>query len=96
MYRIAASGGLNYGPAFRLIESAHIDGDLISVELAPSEAATGFLLDPLRADCCCQGILTLLPELRAEERGVAYLPIRMDEAVLLIRAGFRTARRSKS
>ncbi len=87
MYRIVASGGLNYGPAFGLIESAHIDGDLISVEIAPSAAATGFLLDPIRTDCCCQGILTLLPQLRAEERGVAYLPIRMDEAVLLVPGG---------
>jgi phthiocerol/phenolphthiocerol synthesis type-I polyketide synthase C len=85
MYRIAASGGLNYGPAFGLIENVHVhDGDLISVEIAPSAAATGFLLDPIRTDCCCQGILTLVPQLDAEARGVAYLPVRMDEAVLLI------------
>ena len=88
MYQIAASGGLNYGPSFRLVENVHIhDGDLISVELAPSEAASGFLLDPFRVDCCGHGILTLLPQLRAEERGVAYLPTRMDEAVLLIAGG---------
>jgi phthiocerol/phenolphthiocerol synthesis type-I polyketide synthase C len=87
MYRIAASGGLNYGPMFQLIQSAHIDDNLISVEIAPSTAATDFLLDPIRTDCCCQGILTLLPQLRAEERGVAYLPTRMDEAVLLIPGG---------
>jgi phthiocerol/phenolphthiocerol synthesis type-I polyketide synthase C len=85
MYRIAASGGLNYGPAFGLIENVHVhDGDLISVEIAPSAATTDFLLDPIRADCCCQGILTLVPQLDAEARGVAYLPVRMDEAVLLI------------
>ena len=99
MYRIAASGGLNYGPAFRLVENVQIHDDgLISVELAPSEAASGFLLDPFRVDCCGHGILTLLPQLRAEERGVAYLPNRFDEYAVLLypRAGFRTARRSKS
>jgi phthiocerol/phenolphthiocerol synthesis type-I polyketide synthase C len=84
MYRAAASGGLNYGPGFGLIESVHINDNLISVEIAPSSAATEFLFDPIRADCCCQGIMTLLPQLDAEARGVAYLPIRMDEAVLLI------------
>ncbi|MBV9969726.1 MAG: acyltransferase domain-containing protein, partial [Xanthobacteraceae bacterium] len=87
MYRIAASGGLNYGPAFRLVENVDIHDDLISVELAPSQAASGFLLDPYRVDCSGHGILTLLPQLRAEERGVAYLPTRMDEAVLLIPGG---------
>jgi phthiocerol/phenolphthiocerol synthesis type-I polyketide synthase C len=47
MYQMAASGGLHYGPAFRLVESVVIHEDnLMSVELAPSMATTEFALDP--------------------------------------------------
>jgi phthiocerol/phenolphthiocerol synthesis type-I polyketide synthase C len=88
MYQMAASGGLNYGPAFRLVDSVVIyENNLLSVELAPSTTATGFALDPIRVDCCCHGIMTLLPQLKAEQRGVSYLPIRLDEAALLIPGG---------
>jgi hypothetical protein len=78
---MAASGGLHYGPAFRLVQSAVIYEDyLIEVELAPTTAETGFALDPIRLDCCGHGILTLLPQLKADQRGVSYLPTRLDEA----------------
>jgi len=88
IYQMAASGSLHYGPAFRLVQSAVVhENDLIEVELAPSTIATGFALDPIRLDCCCHGIFTLLPQLKAEQRGVGYLPIRLDEVVLLIPGG---------
>jgi phthiocerol/phenolphthiocerol synthesis type-I polyketide synthase C len=88
IYHMAASGGLHYGPAFRLVQSAAIyEDDLIEVELAPTTAETAFALDPIRLDCCGHGILTLLPQLKADQRGVSYLPIRLDEAVLLIPGG---------
>jgi phthiocerol/phenolphthiocerol synthesis type-I polyketide synthase C len=88
IYRMADAGGLHYGPAFRLVERAVIhDNDMIEVELAPAKAATAFALDPVRLDCCGHGILTVFPQLKAEQRGVSYLPVQMDEAALLVPGG---------
>ena len=88
VYQMAAAGGLHYGPAFRLLESAVVhENNLIAVELAPARVATGFAIDPVRLDCCGHGILTLFPQLKAEQRGVSYLPVRLDEAVLLVPGG---------
>ena len=63
------------------------DNDMIEVELAPAKAATAFALDPVRLDCCGHGILTVFPQLKAEQRGVSYLPVQMDEAALLVPGG---------
>ena len=83
LYRIAAGGGLNYGPAFRLARHAIVhDGNLITVELAPGQPTDKFLLDPVRLDCCTHSMVTLFPKLRAEERGVTYIPVRCDEYAL--------------
>ncbi len=88
IYQMAAAGGLHYGPAFRLIESAVVhENNLIAIELAPARVATGFAIDPVRLDCCGHGILTLFPQLKAEQRGVSYLPVRLDEAALLVPGG---------
>ncbi len=83
IYRLAEGGSLNYGPAFRLVRNAtvHENGD-ISVDLTPQKEATPFLLDPMRLDACAHGFFTLFPELRAEERGVTYIPVRLDEIAL--------------
>jgi acyl transferase domain-containing protein/NADPH:quinone reductase-like Zn-dependent oxidoreductase/NADP-dependent 3-hydroxy acid dehydrogenase YdfG/acyl carrier protein len=84
IYRIAAGSGLHYGPAFRLVQNVVVhDGKHMSVELAvPSVWSTPFLLDPMRLDCSTHGLFTVFPELRAEERGVTYIPVRLDEAAL--------------
>src|SRR5262249_12251962 len=75
--------GLHYGPAFRQVaEIALYDDDLISVELTPAAEETAYLLDPMRLDCCCQGLIATFPELRAEERGVSYIPVRVDTVTL--------------
>jgi phthiocerol/phenolphthiocerol synthesis type-I polyketide synthase C len=88
IYRMADAGGLHYGPAFRLVERAVIhDHNMIEVELAPAKAATAFVLDPVRLDCCGHGVLTLFPQLEVEQRGVSYLPVQMDEAMLLVPGG---------
>jgi phthiocerol/phenolphthiocerol synthesis type-I polyketide synthase C len=84
LYSIAAASGLTYGPAFQQIARVTSrEGDLVHVELAPAEDVTPFLLDPMRLDCCVQGVITVFPELRAAERGVAYVPARVDETTLL-------------
>jgi phthiocerol/phenolphthiocerol synthesis type-I polyketide synthase C len=83
VYEIAESSGLHYGPAFRLVSNATVhSGDLISVELVPSHAPSPFLLDPMRLDCCAQGVLTAFPQLRAAERGVTYIPVQLEESAL--------------
>ena len=40
------------------------------------------MLDPVRVDCCGHGLFALLPELRAKERGVTYIPVRLEETTL--------------
>jgi acyl transferase domain-containing protein/NADPH:quinone reductase-like Zn-dependent oxidoreductase/NAD(P)-dependent dehydrogenase (short-subunit alcohol dehydrogenase family) len=83
LYRIADGSGLHYGPAFRQVERVSIHNDrLIGVHLARSNGEAGYLLDPLRIDCCGHGLFALFAALRAEERGVAYIPVRLEESTL--------------
>ncbi|MCW5733931.1 MAG: SDR family NAD(P)-dependent oxidoreductase [Enhydrobacter sp.] len=79
IYRLADDAGLHYGPQFKLVEKVTTLADgLIEVRLAGGEGESPFVLDPMRADCCGHGILSLFPELRAKERGVTYIPVRSD------------------
>lgn len=79
IYRLAAEAGLHYGPRFQLVEKAMVHGGgIIEVDLPRDEGGSPFVLDPVRVDCSAHGILTLFPELRAKERGVAYIPVRSD------------------
>lgn len=84
LYFLGAVTGLNYGPEFRLVREARVHGDrVISVTLAPPKAdSTSYLADPVRFDACLHGMLTTFPGLEAEQRGVTYVPIRVDEAEL--------------
>jgi acyl transferase domain-containing protein/NADPH:quinone reductase-like Zn-dependent oxidoreductase/acyl carrier protein/short-subunit dehydrogenase len=83
LYRIADGSGLHYGPAFRQVERVSIHNDrLIGVRLSRSNGEAGYLLDPLRVDCCGHGLFALFAALRAEERGVAYIPVRLEESTL--------------
>ncbi len=77
LYDQAAAMGLQYGPAFRLAQEVRVhDRQLITVELVPPTAASRFILDPMRLDACIHGMFAILPEFRAQERGVAYIPVR--------------------
>ena len=85
VYDLADASGLHYGPAFRLVESVTVhDAKLISVELTPHDEQTPFLLDPMRLDCSAHGFFTLFPELRAVERGVTYIPVRLEGVALYL------------
>jgi len=85
LYEIATRSGLHYGPAFRLLERAVVHDDRwISVQLAPSAEKSAFLLNPMQTDCSAHGLFTAFPQLRCEERGVTYIPVRL-EAVALYR-----------
>ena len=79
IYRLGDEAGLHYGPHFQLVDKVTILADgLIDVRLSGGEGESPFVLDPMRADCCGHGILTLFPELKAKERGVTYIPVRSD------------------
>ncbi len=83
IYKIAAESGLNYGPAFQLVRRAVVHGDdFISVDLVPTGGDSSYLLDPARVDACGHGLFALLPQLRAKERGVTYIPVRLEETTL--------------
>ena len=100
MYRVADTSGLHYGPAFRLLDSAVVfEDNFIQVELARTgitfiqvgfagtSSKDSFVLDPIRLDACCHGLLTVFSQLQAPERGVSYIPVRVDEATLLVAGG---------
>ncbi|HRF10438.1 MAG TPA: SDR family NAD(P)-dependent oxidoreductase [Xanthobacteraceae bacterium] len=84
LYEMGAVTGLNYGPEFSLVQEAKLHGDrFISVSLLPSNAESSpYLADPVRFDACLHGMLTTFPGLEAEQRGITYVPIRVDEAEL--------------
>jgi phthiocerol/phenolphthiocerol synthesis type-I polyketide synthase C len=84
VYRVASACGLEYGSAFRLLSDARVGDGMIKVDLVPGSANTPFALDPVRLDACCHGLITVFSELHAEERGVSYLPVRLDEAGLFL------------
>lgn len=88
VYRVGDASGLHYGRAFCLLDSAVVlDDTFIRVELGSQGAKTDFVLDPIRLDACCHGMLTVFAQLQAFERGVSYLPVRIDETVLLTAGG---------
>ena len=83
-YAVADASGLHYGHEFREVERITVhDRQHISVEMSARAASDRFLLDPFRLDCCAQGIIALFPNLGAADRGVAYVPVRLDEINLL-------------
>ena len=84
IYRIADGTGLHYGPTFRLVQNVLMHDDKhMTVQLSvPETQETPFALDPMRLDCATHGLFTVFPELRAEERGVTYIPVRLDQAAL--------------
>lgn len=88
LYREAEAVGLQYGPAFRLAREVRIDDHaLIDVSLNPPTKPTPFILDPMRVDACIHGLFALLPGLEAQEKGVAHIPVRVEEMQLLVPYG---------
>ena len=88
IYRMAEASGLRYGAAFRLLNHAVVvDDTSIQVELESSSYKDNFVLDPIRLDACTHGLLTLYEQLHAPDRGISYIPVRVDEAALLVVGG---------
>ncbi len=83
VYQIATDSGLNYGPTFQLVEHLrNYDNNLVEVQLPAAPTEGQFALDPVRLDCCLHAMFAVFPELQAKERGVAYIPARIDRTSL--------------
>lgn len=83
IYDLWDSNGMHYGPAFRHAQTMRNFKDReIHVELKPSNTATQFLLDPMRLDACFHAMVVLFPELNTLERGMTYIPARLEKATL--------------
>ncbi len=84
IYRLTERHGLHYGPAFRLVTQARRAGDRIVVDLAEHPQIEQVSLDPVRLDACSHAMLLVFAELSAWERGVTYIPVRIDEILLFL------------
>ncbi|MBL6076904.1 SDR family NAD(P)-dependent oxidoreductase [Belnapia sp. T18] len=83
---LASRLGLNYGPAFQVLEEVYVDAEaglararLVRPAAAPPDA--GFLLHPVRLDGALQALLGLLAEAPAEP-GTGLVPVRIGRLVL--------------
>ncbi len=84
IYRLAAVNGLPYGAAFQLAREVKVHANnLISVELTHHADLSRYVLDPVRLDCCCHGLILVFSDVDAEKRGVTYIPIRLEEVIVL-------------
>ena len=82
-YAVTRECGFNYGPEFaRIARHVRVADDEIHVALQPRPSLGGFVVDPVLLDACIQGLIAVFPELDAMKRGVAYVPVRVDEAVV--------------
>ncbi|MDX3928628.1 MAG: type I polyketide synthase [Shinella sp.] len=91
IYKTAADFGLDYGPAFRLLDRAWANGDRrIDVELKPSSPpAHPFLswsVSPMTIDAAFHGLVGLFDRLSGEADGAPYIPVRFG-SVEFVNAG---------
>jgi acyl transferase domain-containing protein/NADPH:quinone reductase-like Zn-dependent oxidoreductase/acyl carrier protein len=80
LYRLTASFGLDYGPAFRRAASVAVHGDTAAVvrfagPQAPL-AEAGYLIHPTLLDAAFHGLFALIESRRAGDRSTSFLPTR--------------------
>jgi len=77
-YRLAATLGLDYGPAFQALKSALVAGDCLEAHLSLPEGLTtaGYLLHPALLDVCFQSLVDFFAESIEAGQGVALLPVK--------------------
>lgn len=100
-YRMAADLGLDYGPAFRGLDRALVDGDSLAGVLRADMPAheEGYLLHPAQMDVCAQSLLGFCRDAIVAGEGVTLLPVRTGRLLLLRRgraAGFRALLRRRA
>jgi acyl transferase domain-containing protein/NADPH:quinone reductase-like Zn-dependent oxidoreductase/acyl carrier protein len=80
IYAQALLSGLEFGPAFRQVDSVtRADKSTIVVDLKPSAAGPRYGLDPARLDSCFHGLILLFADLARTSLTQAYLPVRFGE-----------------
>ncbi|UDL93940.1 SDR family NAD(P)-dependent oxidoreductase [Lichenihabitans sp. PAMC28606] len=83
LYPAAAISGLQYGPAFQLLESVYRVGpDAIVVDLVSGEGDQRFGIDPARVDACFHGLVLLFADLAVAGRLKPYVPVGISEVKL--------------
>ncbi len=85
IYVAARRIGLDYGPAFALVDRARVIGQgEAEVFLKPSQPLTGgrTLLDICGVDAVFHGLISVLEFTPAERSGLAYVPVRIGRLVL--------------
>ena len=97
-YRLAASLGLYYGPAFRGLGEARVGQQTLEVRLALPESlcSADYLLHPALLDVCYQSLVDFFQTDIEAGRGVALLPVkvgrldlRTDARIVSMRASLR-------
>jgi acyl transferase domain-containing protein len=78
-YRLAATLGLEYGPAFRGLREARIEKDRLEacLEIPESNRIEGYLLHPGQLDLCFQTLVDFFGEEIEAGRGITLLPIKI-------------------
>ncbi|WHA42592.1 type I polyketide synthase [Agrobacterium larrymoorei] len=80
-YRTASLFGLDYGPAFRLLDRVDVaGGKTLFVDLAPAQPPkhpyVGYNLNPFSVDAAFHGLVALFADLTGEGGGAPYIPVR--------------------
>ncbi len=77
LYTLTASLGLEYGPAFQIVQSIHMQENRFDARLVPtSSEAQGYLLYPVVLDACFHALTSLLVPTDGAPQ-VAYLPVKL-------------------
>lgn len=85
-YVVSSRNGLNYGPAFAIIDRARMVSPTeveVIIRDDGRELPANTLLDVTGADAALQGLLATLENTPAFRRGLAYVPIRIGRFSLL-------------
>jgi len=93
---LAARAGLDYGPAFRPVQSLVLgeDGRSATVALQRPEAAPdddGFVVHPVRLDGALQGLIGLLAGSVLRQAGAGFVPVRFGRLTAMPGAGAVTS-----
>ncbi|MDZ4064929.1 MAG: polyketide synthase dehydratase domain-containing protein, partial [Coriobacteriia bacterium] len=87
-YSLASSLGLDYGPAFRGLAQARVDGDRLEATLAPAvilDAEDAYLIHPAVLDICYQSLIDFSRAEIEAGQGVALLPVKVGRIDLYSR-----------
>ncbi len=92
LYPAAAASGLQYGPAYRLLDKAYrIGPNGIVVDLVRGDTDPRYGFDPAHVDACFHGLVLLFAELAVKGRLKPYVPVGVSD-LKLFRPGVSVTR----